>query len=38
MKMISEELNSDTLLSLVSLPVKNLKIALGERKTKVVLQ
>jgi hypothetical protein len=37
MKIISEELNADTLLSLVCLPVKNVKITLGER-TKVVLQ
>jgi hypothetical protein len=38
MKIISEELNADTLLSLVCLPVKNLKVTQGERRTKVVFQ
>jgi hypothetical protein len=38
MKIISEELNADTMLSLVCLPVKNLKITLGEGRTKAVLQ
>ena len=38
MKFKSEELNADPLLSLVGLPVKKLKITLGERWKKVVLQ